>query len=101
MTWQKIETAPRDGRVILVTDGKLFAAATPFDFMEPDEIGYGDRWGNSRRPNPEAGKVRLLWSSNGCTAFHSDTHTSDYDGPLLIMEPTHWMTLPEPPEVKE
>lgn len=102
--WQPIETAPRDGRPILVTDGERFAAAVPFDYEEPAELGFNNSpmfGGDMRRPNPDAGKIRLLWSSIGCSAWNQDTEVmSDYDNIWSILSPSHWMPLPDPPLLK-
>ena len=100
--WKPIETAPRDGTILLITDGILFASAIPYDYHEPDEIGYNnpiDFGGDTRRPNPEAGKIKLLWHSFGCSAFKQEamTYDGEYNCPLSI-EPTHWVPLLEPPK---
>lgn len=100
--WQPIETAPRNKGAILITDGKLFAAAAPYDYYEPPEIGYNNPvgfGGNTRRPNPEYGKIRRLWSCFGCSSFAKDavTYDSEYNCPINI-EPTHWMQLFDAPK---
>ena len=98
--WQPIETAPRDGRFILITDGERFAAAEPFDYVEPPEIGYDNRplFADTRRSNPDAGKVRKLWSSIGCSAFTREPELLDECDNVSHIEPTHWMPLPDPPK---
>lgn len=96
MIWMPIDSAPRDGSYILITDGSRFAAAEPFDYTEPAELGHGPS--GTLRPNPDAGKVRLLWHTVGCSGFTSDADVYDYDGPIWIgNKATHWMPLPEPP----
>lgn len=93
MEWQLIETAPRDGRVVLVSDGERFAAAEPFDYTEPAEIGGGD----TMRPNPDAGKVRKLWTCIGCSAFTREPELLDESWNVWnILEPTHWMLIKPP-----
>ncbi len=100
--WQQIETAPRDGRLILVTDGLRFAAATPFDYVEPKELGYNNQpmfGGDTRRPNPDAGKVKELWHSIGCSAWANDAPLEDEClNTWQIIEPSHWMPMPAPPK---
>jgi hypothetical protein len=78
MTWQPIETAPKDGTRILIWDD--------------DEGGY------------EIG----FWSSNHESWLDNDICDGDpgkyWPGDLLgntIFEPTHWMPLPEPPAAKK
>lgn len=98
--WQPIETAPRDGTPILVTDGERLAAAVPHDFIEPDQLGYNNSpmfGGDTRRPNPDAGIVRHLWFAIGCSAFNARADVEDEDGYSMLRNPTHWMPLPAPP----
>lgn len=96
--WQPIETAPRDGTVIIVTDGERFAAADAFDYVEPATVGYGP----TERPNPKAGQVEKLWSSIGCSAFSTEPDLID-DGMNVwqILRPTHWMPLPKAPQIDD
>lgn len=77
--WQPIETAPRDGRKLLMTDGKEIQVCYPKLFPRPiageDEKSLqqskaGDRWEYFRHP-----KSNDTWS----------------------LTPTHWMELPELP----
>ena len=69
MDWQPIETAPRDGRTVLLAepvDGKVFT--TPGHWLED----YGGWWEHG-------------------------SHPTDYVD-LPVENPTHWMPLPPPPE---
>lgn len=70
--WQPIETAPRDGRQVLLSgswDGRAWVWQGWFD--HEDERGW----------------------------FAAGSHWTDaYDGSLE--HPTHWMPLPPPPEAK-
>jgi hypothetical protein len=68
MTWQPIETAPKDGTVVIVrgfydADGKLFMKAAA-------AAQYGKRW-------------------------MMDNHGYGY---TVSCYPTHWMPLPNPPK---
>lgn len=68
--WQPIETAPRDGTAILVTDGQTQRVAWT---QHPAEHGNVAAW------------------------TYYITRSGAY---VVIMNPTHWMPLPSPPEVE-
>ncbi len=71
VSWQPIETAPRDGtRVLLWWDGDF----APVAHWEPDGWAY---------------HMTMNWMADrGCVIADA----------LLGYEPTHWMPLPEPPQ---
>lgn len=72
MTWQPIETAPKDDSAILIFDPKqgICIATNDGEFMDEWYVdGYG-----------------LCYEGAG-----------DYAG-LRVAYPTHWMPLPTPPE---
>ena len=73
MTWQPIETAPKDGRGIILID---MGAPVP-----EAGIGYwaGDLW-SCVDPSPEALADRATIQA------------------ITWLHPTHWMPLPAPPE---
>lgn len=71
LTWQPIETAPKDGSLILLTPSRCWAV----DVNADCEVGYWD--------DDFGGK----WISMGSTA-------EDYTGP------THWMPLSNPPALR-
>jgi hypothetical protein len=115
--WQPIETAPKDGTNIIVTDGKLFTRAYWTFYEEPKKtsLGYGDpatkkpeggwprypghAWSTEQVPNPRAGERRYYWSIDNPVSFlDADAVAPDYDGRFEDIQPTHWMPLPEPPE---
>ena len=110
MEWQPIETAPKDGTVVLLANWEHLAAGYRDFRIELDwkYLGYdegvvgpfgkqiGPRF-SERVPNPDAGKRHEWWSIIGCTAFLGDTPTCDFDGSLSF-SPTHWMPLPAPPK---
>lgn len=84
--WQPIETAPRDGRELLMTDGKTIRVCYPKLFPRPLSMGGtddGDHTTDSR-----AGDV---WEY-----FRDDKYAP---GHTWSMVPTHWMPLPELPHV--
>lgn len=103
MSWQPIETAPKDGTPILLTSGVLLAAGH-FAFRVEEATkyrGYNAAGGIDdsfleRIPNPDAGKRHEWWQIYGCTAFNFEADTHDHDGPEYFT-PTHWMPLPDPP----
>jgi hypothetical protein len=82
MTWQPIETAPREFIWVLLTGG----------LMDSDWDNYGDN------PPAVVGQFICLCDDNDTegywqyTAFHSFEIRGEY------YEPTHWMPLPEPPK---
>lgn len=76
MTWQPIETAPKDGTYILVFPG-LWTDVTC-------SIARYDYDTHARNPKPfwkRVDDMGLVSRSRSC-------------------QPTHWMPLPEPPEVQ-
>ena len=72
MTWQPIETAPKDGRRILV---------------------YGGTW-EGELGGKEPSVIAMGYA--GDTVCVADTCYYD----AWIVAPTHWMPLPEPPKAK-
>jgi len=90
MMLQPIETAPKDGKPILLY------FSNPIDHWEvlgwsPSDIHFvvgwydPDMWGQSN------------WSSNLLREGSADTDGHSSPIPLEI-SPTHWMPLPEPPK---
>jgi hypothetical protein len=71
--WQPIEKAPKDGTVIL-----LYRDHAPWDVR-----GYG-HW-------EDCGGGICGWVTNGFF---------DPPGNLGLAAPTHWMPLPEPPQLR-
>lgn len=74
MKWRPINTAPRDGRGILVTDGKLRAIVVPAP----------SRW---------------VWVAH--SSGKEKCPTVDKDEASIVTnlgKITHWMPLPEPPK---
>lgn len=105
MNWQSIETAPKDGTEVLLSNGAVFAGGYCEVRIEPDwkYLGYdeGDRHPDGglkigdrfceRIPNPDAGKRVEAWVIIGCTAFSKHEEVCDDDGIPKYFEPTHWM----------
>jgi len=76
--------------------------------MEPTEYELARRWIPVEERLPTAGEEVLSFSENyghvvarldggKWYAIHTDTETGE---PWIREEVTHWMPLPEPPEVK-
>jgi hypothetical protein len=74
MEWQPIETAPKDGRLILLADYSGYA-----------ELGEDGIWIASGRWLPEADPER----------FGVPGHWTD--GVEFLYRPEYWMPLPTPP----
>ena len=80
MDWQPIETAPKDGTKVLVyvPSDSIYPTAAQYVSPEYFEREYGDR------DYMEAG---WRWAFGYPSDFHEE-----------VVEPTHWMPLPPPPE---
>ena len=74
MNWQPIETAPKDGTHVLLSDGIKV------------RTGWFTKW-----HSPFAAKDAEGWALNW---------NSEFSVPDETMEPTHWMPLPDAPEGK-
>lgn len=80
MTWQPIETAPKNRPIVL-------------------KGGY--MWLDSKTKVPNTDAESAQWRSDGW--FNYDSHiysaNTDEEHPCVkFEEPTHWMPLPEPPK---
>jgi hypothetical protein len=78
MTWQPIETAPKDGTPVLV-----FSPHAPFSDPTNIIVAKFDTWRSD--PNGE-----YSWWS------YCESVLADISG-QIEPEPTHWMPLPPPP----
>ncbi len=114
--WQPIVTAPREplilasssefgtdehGPIILMTDGKLFAAGYLLVKTEGPMMYRGYVNGEitnafaDRIKNPDEGKKSELWITIGCSAFDRNSSVQNYDG-TLHFDPTLWQPLLSP-----
>jgi len=84
MEWQPIETAPRDGRRLLMTDGASVHVCYPKLFPRPIEELSGT--------NPE------LWESRKGDSWEYFRDQLNAPGHSWSIKPTHWMPLPAPPK---
>jgi hypothetical protein len=73
VSWQPIETAPKDECVLVALDPEC-------PFSGRDRVACAERVGRY------GGTTHDEWKVSG---------TSEY----LVSTPTHWMPLPEPPDV--
>lgn len=81
MTWQPIETAPRDATAVLV--------------MSDDWPGTPD--GRAQECNGHNTYVAAWWSEEGPNGAWVCYMDAVHD-PLCPIVPTHWMPLPPPPK---
>ena len=73
MIWQPIETAPRDGTIVLLDGGSFFCETREDHVLGPFTASWYDG----------------AWLIAGCEGGYVSIHYED---------PTHWMKLPEPTE---
>lgn len=76
--WQPIDTAPKDGRNILVINGA--------------KGGYGGSCGDSQKPY----HIGVAYYMNSAH-FGGPWYATDCCDGVSTYRPTHWMPLPEPP----
>ena len=94
--WQPIETAPKDGRVIIVwpRDGK------------PQFAFYKSEWYQKYLPQKlkeNGGSWKSLgphYESNSREHSYRVSY-AEYNVLGVYREPTHWMPLPEPPSAEQ
>ncbi len=97
MEWQPIETAPTDGRYVLVYIPTVFI---PRERKRPERVEGKitcARWADTPvdRPGATVGKRGVLFDE-----LYGGYWTVKKNGVKpLHAKPTHWMPLPEPPNV--
>lgn len=80
MEWHPIDTAPKDGTVILVTNANY-----AYEVQRCQIVNWGGIISDASRPR---------FSNVG---WHNQLSDEDEDEPDAVMY-THWMPLPEPPK---
>jgi hypothetical protein len=79
MKWQPIETAPKDGRALILC-------------WAIDADGRRINWNEEMQSSGVFVQVASWWPGTGWVVY-----CSLIEEPLLHFDPTHWMPLPEPP----
>ena len=93
MTWQPIETAPKDGKAVLVYGWTMGQRAKQVSIMWWLQDDY-DRMEVVHREFDGAGHVTLEKSELVKHSRGSWTTRGEFPD---VTVPTHWMPLPEPP----
>lgn len=93
--WQPIETAPKDGKSVLLYIDPPIDTNDICGWAPEREIrivvGWAESWGE------RAGRDRHYWHCGFCEDGTADTE--GYSSALMIsVRPTHWMPLPGPPQ---
>lgn len=101
--WQLIETAPKDGTRILLSNHRFFAAGARAWHVESDMVPEFPLSSPLRYiPNPKAGQRTEWWHTDPPSAYlEADVQYPDYDGNFDSWEPTHWMPLFAAPQSGE
>lgn len=81
MSWQKIETAPKDGTEIIGAFYRDYGFGKPTTYGPWTVAWNGKRW-------------RSSWDGSEVVNYMSDFGT-EYKEPDI--DPTHWIPLPPPP----
>ena len=81
MSWQPIESAPKDGTAVVL-------------YTPPGEYTVNFRTKEKKLSEPKVGEGLMLsdewhWANDSCSCCY---------GPIYPVQPTHWMPLPEPPK---
>jgi hypothetical protein len=78
--WQTMETAPKDGTRVLLTDGRFLTAG---HYAAVPRFNMAARW----------------WTDNPVAFREEDEQGVNYDHFFdeWVREPTHWQPLPAPP----
>ncbi|WP_210164319.1 hypothetical protein [Methylopila sp. 73B] len=95
--WKPIDTVPRDGTRVMLTNGVWFSAGSLVRHVEPETTSEGKTpqgWSVRQVPNPDAGKVSYYFSlDNPCAFLEEDQDYPDYDRHFDRWEPTHWSEM--------
>lgn len=85
MDWQPIETAPKNGTVVLI-----------YRKIEAEYAAEG--WAEGSKP----GEMLCVWEARWCEPDFSEGYWADPGDMGRVMDdPTHWMPLPSPPSIGE
>ena len=96
MDWQPIETAPKDGTYIIIYSKDFGSSLSDTDAAE-----FTDDPRNAPRPLSLTKHAPTLYVARYYEE-HSEmgwfSHSPIYE---FLVQPTHWMPLPEPPSVTQ
>lgn len=74
--WQPIETAPKDGTLVLLLDGRMVVAGCW-------NAAFNDGW--------------CFWDGYGVSSDDDEANVVELNSWIPGFGPSHWMPLPSPP----
>ncbi|MES2289255.1 MAG: DUF551 domain-containing protein [Pseudomonadota bacterium] len=86
MTWQPIETAPKDGRILAYMPNRIDGGAPYIAVIWWDDEFRTDDWDYERDELTYIG----AWSAGRVGSFNYEEYAEEH--------PSHWMPLPAAPE---
>lgn len=91
MDWQPIETAPKNGEVVLLFLNPAVNTSDCVGYSVPDKLQIVAGWAT------DTWRDMVEWNCGLCEEGSADTE--GYSSPFQItLKPTHWMPLLPPPK---